>query len=252
MNCINKKQIKENEIIENPYYIVDSFDNITEKECVKLDKINAKIYKKLLKRVKIAENTVKNTGLHISLDTPILPTPTNTEKFNIWKKRNVERHVILQSEAVIFLKDKGYKLNDHYEAYQAIELHKEIMKSSNVSDETLKSLEMTKDFNDIFTKNDSNILRKRSIYGNKHFINVNKKIINSNLETSDKSLIINDFFSESDNSSSNQSFLNPPPSAPPPPPNNNLKYEKDTYQDLSKKNEENKKLNSLYPSITEF
>ena len=254
MNCINKKQIKENEIIENTYYIVDSFDNITEKECLRLDKINEKIYKKLLKRVKTAEKTVKNTGLHISLDTPILPKPTNAEKFNIWKKRNVERHVILQSEAVIFLQEKGYKLNEHYEAYQAIELHKEILKNSNASDNTLKSLEMTKDFNDIFTKNDSNILRRRSIYGNKHFINDNKKIINSNLESSnkDKSLIINDFFSESDNPSSNQSYFNPAPSAPPPPTNDNINYEKDISKNLSKKNEENKNQNSLYPSINEF
>ena len=162
--------------------------------------------------------------------------------------------MILQSEAVIFLQEKGYKLNEHYEAYQAIELHKEILKNSNASDNTLKSLEMTKDFNDIFTKNDSNILRRRSIYGNKHFINDNKKIINSNLESSnkDKSLIINDFFSESDNPSSNQSYFNPAPSAPPPPTNDNINYEKDISKNLSKKNEENKNQNSLYPSINEF
>ena len=59
MNCINKKQIKENEIIENPYYIVDSFDNITEKECLRLDKINEKIYKKLLKESKPLKKLLK-------------------------------------------------------------------------------------------------------------------------------------------------------------------------------------------------
>ena len=255
MNCIPKKHAKENDIIDNPYYIIDSFDNVSEKYCIKLDKLNDKIYKKLLHRVRTAEKTVKNTGLHISLDTPILPTPTNGDKFILWTKRNVEKHVILQSEAVLFLNDKGYKLNEHYEAYQAIELYKEIIKNSNIEDSTLNHLENTKIFNNIYTKNDSNLLRRRSIYGNKHFIKANKNVMTKNEQkdnTSEDDYIINDIFPKNPTNfysslPNNHSIPTPAPSAPPPPLNN-----EDSYI-LEKTNLcENKKINSLYPSINEY
>ena len=100
MNCFLKKH-KENEIIDNPYHILDSFDSVTEKHCIKLDKLNEKIHSKLFEKVRTAEKTVQNTGLHISLDTPILPKPNNREKFNLWKKRNVEKHVIFTLKLIL-------------------------------------------------------------------------------------------------------------------------------------------------------
>ena len=173
-----------------PYNCLTNFENTTEKMCIKADKQNDKIYKKLLESVKSAEKHVKDTGLFFNLEVPLPPHPSNRDKFLLWQKRNVNHHVISQSEAVVFLQENGFKLNKDYEPYQAIELSKEVKKQKGITitnDEILRS----KNFDNVYTTNDTNIFRRRSMYGRNQFIetrdrfkeetNMFNKPINSNI-----------------------------------------------------------------------
>ena len=144
-----------------PYSIMSDFKNTTEKECIKIDKANQSNYARLLSKANLAQSTIKNSGLSMNLEVPLPPRPSNRDRFLLWKKRNISKPVIEQSEAVLFLKDNGFDLNKHYEAYQAIELSKEIKKQKGIKS---NFQDKSKDFNDIYTKKDKNIFRRRSIY----------------------------------------------------------------------------------------
>ena len=104
---------------QNPYNVVIDFSAVTEKECGKLDAINEKKYNKLIQKANKAERTIHRTGLSMNLEVPPPPHPSNRDRFIIWKKRNISRKVIPQTEAVVFLTQNNYKLNEDYEAYQA-------------------------------------------------------------------------------------------------------------------------------------
>ena len=144
------------------YKIINDFDNINEKQCIKLDKENESTYNKLLAKSKQAQYTIQNTGLSMNLEVPIPPRPNNRDRFMLWKKRNVQKPVIKQTEAVLFLNDNGYKLNIHYEAYQAIDLYNEIRKKKGI---TNNYVDNTKNFDNLYTKKDKNIFRKKSMRG---------------------------------------------------------------------------------------
>ena len=75
------------------------------------------------------------------------------------EKTECLKKVIVQSESVLFLNERGYKLNDDYEAYQAIDLAKELKKQEGIKE---TSDDKSKNFDNIFTKQDKNILRRRS------------------------------------------------------------------------------------------
>ena len=241
----NNENINLNQV---PYNCLTNFENVTEKACIKADKQNDKIYKKLLESVKSAEKHVKDTGLYFNLEVPLPPHPSNRDKFLLWQKRNVNHHVITQSEAVVFLEQNGFKLNIDYEPYQAIELSKEIKKQKGIpinNDEILQS----KNFDNVYTNNDTNIFRRRSMYGRNQFLETrdrfkeNTEMIHKNL-TQDNINLHNASENSQDsylslNRSTNMSIItsnpsvSPAPSAPPPPNN----------QGDTNKN------NSIYPSI---
>ena len=144
------------------YNIINDFDSINEKQCIKLDKENESIYNKLLAKSKQAQYTIQNTGLSMNLEVPMPPRPNNRDRFMLWKKRNVQKPVIKQTEAVLFLHDNGYKLNIHYEAYQAIDLFNEIRKNKGIKNHYIDN---TKNFDNLYTKKDKNIFRRKSMYG---------------------------------------------------------------------------------------
>jgi len=150
-----KQQIKS-------YKIINDFDNINEKQCIKLDKENEAIYNRLLSKAKQAQYTIQNSGLSMNLEVPMPQRPSNRDRFILWKKRNVEKPVIKQSEAVIFLYENGFKLNEHYEAYQAIDLYNEVIKKKGLKNHYVDN---TKNFDNLYTKKDKNIFRRKSMYG---------------------------------------------------------------------------------------
>ena len=98
----------------------------------------------------------------MNLEVPIPRRPSNRDRFILWQKRNVSKKVIEQSEAILYLQSKGYKYNIHYEAYQAIDLAIEVKKQ--LGDEYVIKDNST-NFDNVYNKNDQNILRKRSMYG---------------------------------------------------------------------------------------
>ena len=150
----------------NPYCVVIDFTSVTEKECGKLDTMNEKKYQKLISKANKAEKTIHKTGLSMNLEVPPPPHPSNRDRYIIWKKRNVSRKVIPQSEAIVFLTKNNLVLNEDYEAYQAIDLATEIKKEKGIS---LHTNDRTHNFDNVYNHHDKNILRRRSMYRtNKH------------------------------------------------------------------------------------
>lgn len=150
----------------NPYCVVIDFSAVTEKECGKLDTINEKKYQKLINKANKAEKTIHKTGLSMNLEVPPPPHPSNRDRYIIWKKRNVSRKVIPQSEAIVYLTENKLVLNEDYEAYQAIDLANELKKEKGVS---VHSDDKTHNFDNVYNHHDKNILRRRSMYRtNKH------------------------------------------------------------------------------------
>lgn len=141
------------------YVVLNNFENATEKQCIKMDKKNEKIYSSLLARAERASKAMGDTVLSVNIEVPCPPRPSNRDRLIIWKKRNVSKKVIPQSEAVLFLNERGYKLNDDYEAYQAIDLANELRKQEGLKE---PSDDKSKQFDNVFTKTDKNILRRRS------------------------------------------------------------------------------------------
>ena len=144
----------------NSYHVISNFESANKKQCMRMDKKNERIYKDLLNKASRAEKEIKDSILSCNLEVPPPPKPNNLEKYNIWIKRNVKKPVLEQSEAVLFLKENGYSLHVDYEAYQAIDLSKEIKLKEGI----VESLDdKTTQFDSVFTNRDQNILRRRSL-----------------------------------------------------------------------------------------
>jgi hypothetical protein len=158
---IDRLRSKTRSGINASYKIINDFETSSERECAKMDKENEKIYSRLLTQAEKAHHAIRNSGLSMNLEVPIPPKPSNRDRFLIWKKRNVSKKVIEQTEAVLFLESKGYKYNEHYEAYQAVDLANEIKKSSG---ESIEFKDSSKNFDNVYNKNDRNIFRRRSMY----------------------------------------------------------------------------------------
>jgi hypothetical protein len=180
MDRIKNFSLKKKSKNSQPYIIVSEFENITEKECIKFDKSNQENYNNLLSKAKQAQYTIRNSGLSMNLEVPLPPRPSNRDRFILWNRRNVSKPVIEQSNAIIFLNEHGYKLDTHYEAYQAIELAKEIRRKKGIID-TYK--DSSKNFNNIYTQKDANIFRRRSMYGVENLSKNTQQTNNSEQQT---------------------------------------------------------------------
>ena len=161
--CIPKKR----QTVE-PYIVVTDFLKTSEKECTKIDLKNERTYQILLNKATKSQRIIQNSGLSMNLEVPVPPRPSNRDRFILWKKRNISKPVIEQSNAIVFLEKQGLNLDKHYEAYQAIDLAKEIKKEKGIRENYHdKSL----DFSKVHTENDTNLLRRRSVYGFNNFRN---------------------------------------------------------------------------------
>ena len=151
---------------QKTYTIITDFENKSERDCVKIDEENVRIYSVLLSKAKRARKSIKNSGLQMNLEVPPPPMPNNRDRFILWKKRNISEKVIPQSEAVYCLTKEGYELNKDYEAYQAINLADQVMKENGIKK---SHIDISKDFTDVYTNQDHNILRRTSMYGMHEF-----------------------------------------------------------------------------------
>ena len=185
-SIIDKIRSRSRSGINASYKIVNDFESSSEKECSKMDKENEKIYSRLLSQAEKAHQAIRNSGLSMNLEVPIPPRPSNRDRFLLWKKRNISKKVIEQTEAVLFLESKGYKYNEHYEAYQAVDLATEIRKTSG---ENIEFKDNSKNFENVYNKHDKNIFRRRSMYRLK--------------ENERRNYVDNDFQSQSDMNTQN-------------------------------------------------
>ena len=144
----------------NSYQVLTNFEDTSEKDCIKMDKKNEKIYMQLLSQANSAEKKLRNSVLSFNLEIPPPPRPCNRDRYILWKKRNVEKPVIPQSRAVLFLNEQGYALDKDYEAYQAIELSKEVKREKGIED--TEADDTTKLFDNVFSNEDDNVMRRRS------------------------------------------------------------------------------------------
>jgi len=119
------------------YHYVDSFDNITEDECMKLDIQNREIYKKNMDLYENISKQIENKNAMFKIDLPPSPPvePNNYDKFISHRLRNISRNVRYQSFAVNHLVSKGYKLifeqketksELEFEAFEAIDIFEKI------------------------------------------------------------------------------------------------------------------------------
>jgi len=154
---------------DEPYILVRNFEETSEKECGKFDIENQKKYDHLISKAVKAHNTIKKTGLTMSLEVPPPPHPCNRDRYIIWKKRNISKKVIPQSDAVYYLTTHKYILGKHYEAYQAIDLVNELKKKEGI---LTHEEDQSQEFNNVYNSNDKNILRRRSMYGLEKLSNI--------------------------------------------------------------------------------
>ena len=194
-------------VVNASYKNVNDFESSSEKECAKMDKENEKIYSKLLTQAEKAHNAIRYSGLSMNLEVPIPPRPSNRDRYLLWKRRNISKKVIEQTEAVLFLESKGYKYNEHYEAYQAVDLAIEIKKTNG---EPIEFVDTSKNFDNVYNKNDKNIFRRRSMYRLRENQRLPQDLQNQNRDkslnsNSNSKIVINEEFVPSQNfESSNQ------------------------------------------------
>ena len=174
---------------QKAYVVISDFENRSENECIKMDEENSRIYSDLLSKAKKARKSIENSGLQMNLEVPPPPMPNNRERYILWRKRNITEKVIPQSDAVYFLTKEGYELNKDYEAYQAINLAEQVMKEKGIKK---PNVYISKDFNEVYTSRDKNILRRFSMYGMNEFNASRESLLqNSNNITDEESFHFN-------------------------------------------------------------
>jgi hypothetical protein len=104
------------------YKIININENTKDRECIEADSSNQKIYRKIVGKVGNAVKNWENTGVTLNLEVPPPPIPNNYDRLLIYRKQNVLRPAIDQSQATLYLYDKEYILGKDYNAYEAIEL----------------------------------------------------------------------------------------------------------------------------------
>lgn len=175
----SRKKNKSFHISTTLYNVVNNFEETSVKECTKMDKLNDKIYNNLTKKATKAQNNVKNSSIYMTIEVPPPPRPSNREKLILWTKRNVTRPVIEQTEAVLFLCKQGIHYDKDYEAYQAIDLAKQYKNQLNIKE---NYSDKSKNFDNVYTTNDRNIMRRRSLKRVNRVHSFNDDIIESDCD----------------------------------------------------------------------
>lgn len=114
---------KSNKVV---YLTINITEDTKEKECIAADKKNEKKYQDTLEKLGTTTKAWENTGVTLNMVVPPPPTPNNYDRLLDHKKKHVLRPAILQSEATIFLLQRGYILGNDYEACDAIDVSKRL------------------------------------------------------------------------------------------------------------------------------
>ncbi len=188
-----------------PYKIISDFYNSSSKECTCADKHNDKLYKNSVSIANKGLKKLKSGGIDICLEIESPPSPSNYQRYIVWKKKNVEKPVEKQSIAVEFLCLNGYKIGVDYESYEAIDLVNKIKNDKNEKQYISKLFKNSSDNtnNNSLPNHDTsnNDLEKK--YNNSFLLNNNQNIINhqktDNYQNSDKHLSTNNYQNNENN-----------------------------------------------------
>lgn len=123
----------------DPYLYITNFEQVTDDECLAADKKNEAIYRDQLQTYNEVVSIMDKKGASFKKpDAPIHPPkPSNIEKLYEYRRKYVKTVALEQSEAVVYLLSIGKKFTLHktghdpheFEAYEAIELAKEIQRN---------------------------------------------------------------------------------------------------------------------------
>ena len=109
------------------YNILNINENTKDKDCITADTNNEKKYQSVMKKAGETSKLWDNTGVTMNIDVPVPPKPNNYDRLLDFRKKNILRPSIQQSNATIYLYRNGYVLGKDYEAYQAIEIHDKLI-----------------------------------------------------------------------------------------------------------------------------
>ena len=205
-----------------PYKTFEDFSEIKEKDCIDADKNNDIVYKQTSKTVAGAITKINKSGISVQIEVPKPPSPNNYQKYILWKKRTIKKHVIYQSQAIEYLCKNNFKLDEDYEAYQAIDVANWLKSLNNDTNYILSGEQITEDNDNILS---SNVFRK--------YKDINKNPIKrnnlKNRSTLRRETVVNtSIYPNLNNLDKPPQYLtsglvpinsipNHPPSAPPPP-----------------------------------
>ena len=193
---------KNNKIVFN---ILNINENTKDKDCINADTENEKKYQQVMKQAGKTSKLWDNTGVTMNIDVPKPPKPNNYDRLLDFRKKNVLRPSIQQSNATIYLYNNGYVLGKDYEAYQAIEIYDKLINVEKEEKEMKKMIEHKNKKKPNTIKNLSlvdKVSKEKNIF-KEHTTNLYPRI-SEEIETRK---VVNGWRRNSD----------PQPSAPPPP-----------------------------------
>ena len=88
------------------YNIVNISENTKDKECIDADNKNEKKYRDTVTKINKETKKWENTGVNLTLNIKPPPTPNNYDRLIDFRKKNVLRPAILQSQATLYLYNK--------------------------------------------------------------------------------------------------------------------------------------------------
>ena len=154
-------KINDNDITE--YYYVYDFENTSDKDCIRFDKMNEKIYLNNLKIFNDTNNKLSKLPTKLKLNDPPKPPkyPSNLEKLYIWRQRNIKLNVYNQTVSILYLLSNNIniKLNDideGIEPHDAINIATQISNGKNMINDVnnfLKRLNLNTTISDSIVDN---------------------------------------------------------------------------------------------------
>ena len=164
-----------------------------------------KKYQSVMKKAGKTSKLWDNTGVTMNIDVPSPPKPNNYDRLLDFRKKNVLRPSIQQSNATLYLYKNGYKLGKDYQAFQAIEIYNKLIqmdKNEKKINKIKNEKKIKNNFKDLSLID--KIPKSKNIYPNLGISLENKNVKKIELGWERKEYPLPD-------------IVDPEPSAPPPP-----------------------------------
>jgi hypothetical protein len=180
----NKKNIPDR-TNGDQYYYIHEFEQADEKTCIQYDKRNEEIYQKNLKLYNHINKKLINTPFNIDNKPSPPKRPSNYERLDLWKKRNVKISAHNQSLAILYLmaNNINIKLDDSsngVEPFEAVNIAEQISIDNN---ENMSNIVKSFLYNN-FKNNIVNKYKKEDVYNIEYPI----EIVQNNLSITELNL----------------------------------------------------------------